>query len=260
VGHAITLTDPLRVKSINRNGAFFGYAVKGTPADCVKLAINELMKPPPDLVVSGINLGANVGINVIYSGTVSAATEGTILGVPAIAVSINTFRDPDFRPAARFARLLVRQVKEHGLPPYTSLNVNVPAISESKIRGVRVTRQGVTRFVEKFDRRIDPRENVYYWQCGSNPPLEEDGDTDGSALANDCISITPIQHDLTNYDFLESLRKAQRIPVLDFHLLISHREHRVCPERLGLSSSTGLAEAVRTRIASESCLTFCNNE
>lgn len=206
VGHAITLTDPLRVKSINRNGAFFGYAVKGTPADCVKLAINELMKPPPDLVVSGINLGANVGINVIYSGTVSAATEGTILGVPAIAVSINTFRDPDFRPAARFARLLVRQVKEHGLPPYTSLNVNVPAISESKIRGVRVTRQGVTRFVEKFDRRIDPRENVYYWQCGSNPPLEEDGDTDGSALANDYISITPIQHDLTNYDFLESLR------------------------------------------------------
>jgi 5'-nucleotidase len=206
VGHAITLTDPLRVKSINRNGAFFGYAVKGTPADCVKLAINELMNPPPDLVVSGINLGANVGINVIYSGTVSAATEGTILGVPAIAVSINTFRDPDFGPAARFARLLVRQVKEHGLPPHTSLNVNVPAISESKIRGVRVTRQGVTRFVEKFDRRIDPRENVYYWQCGSTPPLEEDGDTDASALADDCISITPIHHDLTNYDFLESLR------------------------------------------------------
>jgi 5'-nucleotidase len=206
VGHAITLTDPLRVKSIDRNGTFFGYAVKGTPADCVKLAVNELMKPPPDLVVSGINLGANVGINVIYSGTVSAATEGTILGVPAIAVSINTFRDPDFQPAARFARLLVRQVKEHGLPPYTSLNVNVPAISESKIRGVLVTRQGVTRFVEKFDRRMDPRENVYYWQCGSNPPLEEDGDTDASALAKDCISITPIQHDLTNYDFLESLR------------------------------------------------------
>ena len=206
VGHAITLTDPLRVKSIDRNGTFFGYAVKGTPADCVKLAINELMKTPPDLVVSGINLGANVGINVIYSGTVSAATEGTILGVPAIAFSINTFRDPDFHPAARFARLLVRQVKEHGLPPYTSLNVNVPAISENKIRGVLITRQGVTRFVEKFDRRMDPRENVYYWQCGSTPPLEEDGDTDASALAKDCISITPIQHDLTNYDFLESLR------------------------------------------------------
>jgi 5'-nucleotidase len=206
VGHAITLTDPLRVKSIDRNGTFFGYAVKGTPADCVKLAINELMKQSPDLVVSGINLGANVGINVIYSGTVSAATEGTILGVPAIAVSINTFRDPDFHPAARFVSVLVRQVREHGLPPYTSLNVNVPAISEDKIRGVLVTRQGVTRFVEKFDRRMDPRENVYYWQCGSNPPLEEDGDTDASALAQDCISITPIQHDLTNYDFLESLR------------------------------------------------------
>jgi 5'-nucleotidase len=206
VGHAITLTDPLRVKSVDRNGAFFGYAVKGTPADCVKLAINELMELAPDLVVSGINLGANVGINVIYSGTVSAATEGTILGVPAIAFSINSFRDPDFEPAARFARLLVRQVGEHGLPPHTSLNVNVPAIPESKIKGVRVTRQGITRFVEKFDRRVDPRENVYYWQCGSTPPLDEDGNTDASALANDCISITPIQHDLTNYDFLESLR------------------------------------------------------
>jgi 5'-nucleotidase len=206
VGHAITLTDPLRVKSVDRNGAFFGYAVKGTPADCVKLAINELMELAPDLVVSGINLGANVGINVIYSGTVSAATEGTILGVPAIAFSINSFRDPDFEPAARFARLLVRQVGEHGLPPHTSLNVNVPAIPESKIKGVRVTRQGITRFVEKFDRRVDPRENVYYWQCGTTPPLDEDGNTDASALANDCISITPIQHDLTNYDFLESLR------------------------------------------------------
>jgi 5'-nucleotidase len=206
VGHAITLTDPLRVKAVDRNGAFFGYAVKGTPADCVKLAINELVELAPDLVVSGINLGANVGINVIYSGTVSAATEGTILGVPAIAFSINSFRDPDFEPAARFARLLVQQVGEHGLPPHTSLNVNVPAIPESKIKGVRVTRQGITRFVEKFDRRVDPRENVYYWQCGSTPPLDEDGNTDASALANDCISITPIQHDLTNYDFLESLR------------------------------------------------------
>jgi 5'-nucleotidase len=206
VGHAITLADPLRVKPINRNGVFFGYAVKGTPADCVKLAINELMERPPGLVVSGINLGANVGINVIYSGTVSAATEGTILGVPAIAVSINTFRDPDFEPAARFVRLLTRQVEKYGLPPHTSLNVNVPAVPENRIRGVRVTRQGITRFVEKFDRRVDPRDNVYYWQCGSTPELEEDGDTDASALAGDYISITPIHHDLTNYDFLESLR------------------------------------------------------
>ncbi len=206
VGHAITLTDPLRVKPINRNGVFFGYAVKGTPADCVKLAVNELMQPPPDLVVSGINLGANVGINVIYSGTVSAATEGTILGVPAIAVSINTFRNADFKPAARFVRLLTLQVERHGLPPHTSLNVNVPAIPEKEIRGVRVARQGITRFVEKFDRRVDPRDNVYYWQCGSTPPLAEDGDTDASALARDFIAITPIHHDLTNYDFLAPLR------------------------------------------------------
>lgn len=206
VGHAITLTDPLRVMPIDRNGAFFGYAVKGTPADCVKLAINELMEHPPDLVVSGINLGANVGINVIYSGTVSAATEGTILGVPAIAVSINTFGNTDFKPAARFVSLLARKVYKFGLPPHTSLNVNVPAVPEEEIRGVRVTRQGITRFVEKFDRRVDPRAKVYYWQCGSTPPHEEDGDTDASALADNYIAITPIHHDLTNYDFLESLR------------------------------------------------------
>jgi 5'-nucleotidase len=206
VGHAITLTDPLLVKPVNRNGIFFGHAVKGTPADCVKLAINELVEQKPALVVSGINLGANVGINVIYSGTVSAATEGAILGVPSIAISINTFRNPDFEPAARFARLLARQVEKYGLPPHTSLNVNVPAIPENEIKGVRVTRQGVTRFVENFDRRVDPRENVYYWQCGSTPSLEEDEDTDACALARDYISITPIHHDLTNYDFLRSLR------------------------------------------------------
>ncbi|MBW1980613.1 MAG: 5'/3'-nucleotidase SurE [Deltaproteobacteria bacterium] len=206
VGHAITLMDPLRLKPIQRNGAFFGYGVNGTPADCVKLAINELLEKPPNLVVSGINLGANVGINVIYSGTVSAATEGAILGVPAIAVSINSFKSPDFTPAARFIKKLVRQVSQHGLPPCTLLNVNVPAVPAEKIRGVRITRQGVSRFVEKFDRRVDPRKNVYYWQCGSTPPFSEDGDTDASALASDCISITPLHFDLTNYGFLETLR------------------------------------------------------
>lgn len=206
VGHAITLMDPLRVKPVNRNGTFFGYAVNGTPADCVKLAIKELMEERPDLVVSGINLGANVGINVIYSGTVSAATEGTILGIPAIAFSINSIRSPDFEPAAMFGRLLVRDVGAKGLPPRTLLNVNVPALRANELKGVRVTRQGVTRFVERFDRRVDPRDSVYYWQCGSTPLLEEDGDTDGSALAGGYISITPIHYDLTNYAFLDTLR------------------------------------------------------
>jgi 5'-nucleotidase len=205
VGHAITLTDPLRVKAIKRNGLFFGYGVNGTPADCVKLAVEELLEEPPDMVVSGINLGANVGINVIYSGTVSAATEGAILGVPGIAVSVNAFKDPDFTPAARFILQLVRQVGQRGLPPHISLNVNVPALPAAEIKGVKVTRQGVTRFVEKFERRLDPRENVYYWQCGSTPPFEEDGDTDASALARGYITITPIHHDLTSHEFLHML-------------------------------------------------------
>jgi 5'-nucleotidase len=206
VGHAITLMDPLRVKPVNRNGAFFGYAVNGTPADCVKLAIKELMEAPAELVVSGINLGANVGINVIYSGTVSAATEGTILGIPAIAVSVNSIRTPDFDPVSLFVRALVGEVATKGLPPRTLLNVNVPALPAAEIKGVRITRQGVTRFVERFDRRVDPRDAVYYWQCGSTPLFEEDGDTDGCALAEGYISITPIHYDLTNYAFLDALR------------------------------------------------------
>jgi len=188
VGHAITLINPLRLKKINRNGEFFGYAINGTPADCVKLAIKELVKEPLDLVVSGINLGANVGINVIYSGTVSAATEGTMMGVPSIAVSIDTFKDPDFRPAAKVARQIARMVIEKGLPDNTSLNVNVPAH-------------------EKFDRRLDPRNNVYYWLCGATWDRNTDMGTDAGALARKYVSITPITHDLTNYKAMDVLKR-----------------------------------------------------
>ncbi len=207
VGHAITLMNPLRLKEVKRNGEFFGYAINGTPADCVKLAIQELVKPLPDLLVSGINLGANVGINVIYSGTVSAATEGTMLGIPSIAVSIDTFHDPDFWPAAKVARIIAKHVIERGLPENTCLNVNVPAVPYDKIKGFAVTKQGTSRFHEKFDKRLDPRNNVYYWLCVAKWDRNTDLGTDAGALARNYVSVTPITHDLTNYKAMQDLKE-----------------------------------------------------
>ena len=164
VGHAITMHRPLRVREVSKEGKFFGYAVDGTPADCVKLAIRHLMKKKPDLVISGINHGSNTAISVIYSGTVSAATEGTILGIPSFAVSLTTFEpNADFTYAAKFACRLALNVIEHGLPNGTLLNVNVPPVPENEIRGVVVTRQGKSMWNDEFESRRDPGNKQYFW-------------------------------------------------------------------------------------------------
>lgn len=209
VGHAITLVNPLRVREVRLNRHFLGLAVSGTPADCVKIAVNEILDAPPDIVISGINLGANVGINVLYSGTVSAATEGAILGIPSVAVSLNTFKDPEFSFAAHFTRRLVRQVLSLRLSPATLLNVNIPAVPPAEIQGVALTRQGVSRFVERFDKRIDPRDNVYYWQAGETHFLKEEKDVDSWALTQNLISITPLHFDLTNHAALDRIRQTK---------------------------------------------------
>ena len=206
VGHAITMHYPLRVKKFKKDGRFFGYAVEGTPADCVKLAIRSLMEEPPDLVVSGVNHGANTAVNIIYSGTVSAATEGTLLDVPSIAVSLTTYEPADFRPAARFAKRLALHVLRNGLPPGTLLNVNVPAVSTSKIRGVKITSQGKSRWDDTFDIRLDPNNMTYYWLTGKLDVLDSSDDTDVIAVRRNYISVTPIQYDLTDYRFLKSMR------------------------------------------------------
>jgi 5'-nucleotidase len=208
VGHAITISRPLMVRPARKNGQFMGWAVAGTPADCVKIGLRELSDKPVDLVVSGINLGANVGINVLYSGTVSAATEGAILGVPSIAVSLGTHsREADFGFAARFARKAAQFMLHHNPNRHIPLNVNVPAIPEKDIKGVVVTRQGQARLMEQFEKRIDPRENVYYWLAGETQVEEtEDAGTDFVALRSGMISITPIYYDMTRYDALEGLR------------------------------------------------------
>ncbi len=207
IGHAITMLEPLRVNSIKRNGRFFGYALKGTPADCVKIAVSELMDQRPEIVVSGINLGANIGVDVIYSGTVSAATEAAVLGIPSIAVSIDSFAPATFSGATQFISKLVQLFGKDHLLPGGCLNVNVPNLPEEKIRGVRFTRQGTQRYLEKYDRRIDPRNHVYYWLANESVSRDDDPDSDSSALAAGYISVTPIQHDLTNYPALEILKK-----------------------------------------------------
>lgn len=203
VGHAITMNFPLRAKEFKKNGVFFGYAVEGTPADSVKLAVKALLREKPDLLVSGVNHGANTAISIIYSGTVSAATEGTILGIPSIAISLTTYGPPDFRYAAKFARRLALVVAKKGLPEGTLLNVNVPPVPEKEIRGVVVTRQGKAIWNDAFEIRRDPANKEYYWLTGALEDSDEGIDFDQSAVRNNYISVTPIHYDLTDYALIE---------------------------------------------------------
>jgi 5'-nucleotidase len=211
VGHAISLSTPLRVKKVSLAGDGWGWAVSGTPADCVKIALAELLDGTPDLVVSGINLGPNVGINVLYSGTVSAATEAAILGVKqAVAVSLDAYKDADFPTAARLTGKLLARLQEQPLAEPLCLNVNLPNLPESAIKGLRLTRQDTAPLVERFDCRVDPRERVYYWLAGINDRKDLAPDTDYAALEAGYISITPLHHDLTHYPSLEGLRGLER--------------------------------------------------
>jgi 5'-nucleotidase len=199
VGHAITLADPIRVRRVRRNGSFFGHAVSGTPADCVKIAVLELLDSPPDLVVSGVNAGPNVGINVLYSGTVSAATEAAIMGLPALAFSLDAYVEPDFEPAAQVAAALVAALEPiipDDWPEGVCLNVNVPNLPLDDIAGLMLTRQATTRFRERFDKRVDPHGRVYYWQCGQEPAAVPRG-TDLWALGRNMVSVTPLSPDLS---------------------------------------------------------------
>jgi 5'-nucleotidase len=207
VGHAITTHLPLRVNPYYMNGEFFGYAVTGTPADCVKLAVTTHMKEKPDLIVSGINHGSNAAINVIYSGTVSAATEGTILGIPSIAFSLTTYVDFDFTYSKKVAKIIARAVLNNGLPPGVLLNVNIPPVTEDKIKGIKVTKQGKSRWNDYFERRVDPQQREYYWLTGTMNSFEDDEASDIRAIQENYVSVTPIQFDLTAYDFLEKLKQ-----------------------------------------------------
>lgn len=207
VGHAITLFRPLMVRRATKTGNFLGYAVCGTPADCVKIGVKELSDQPVDLVVSGINRGGNAGINVLYSGTVSAATEAAIMGIPSMAISLNTHKEADFSFAAQFARQMARLILANREQlTGSAINVNIPCLPPEEIKGVAVVRQSSKNIIEFFEKRMDPRENIYYWFTGNPQADNEPPDTDVGALSSGYITITPIHFDLTRYDLLDSIR------------------------------------------------------
>ena len=205
VGHAITVSDPLRVTAFQINSRMEGQAVNGTPADCVKLGHDKLMREKPSLVLSGINHGSNAGINIIYSGTVSAATEATILGYPAIAVSCTEFSESaDLSGSMEAARRAVRYVLEYGLPSGVTLNVNAPG---GPLKGLRWAKQANSRYVEEFEGRIDPHNKPYFWITGRLEILDKGVDLDLNLLKDGFGTITPIQYDLTAHVFYDKQDK-----------------------------------------------------
>lgn len=211
-GHAITLADPIKCTPVEKEGKLFGYGIGGTPADCIKLAICAMLKDSlPDIILSGINLGSNTGISVIYSGTVSAATEGVVLGIPGVAFSLCTYTDPQWDMAARIAREISEKVIADPLPPGVLLNVNMPNLPYEQLKGIKVTRMGRSRFIEKFHKRLDPRGRTYYWLDGALEVHDEGDDIDIHAVRDGYVSITPIHLDLTAYDHLDSFQTLEKM-------------------------------------------------
>lgn len=205
--HAITLHKPVYVHQVKMEDCTVPtWSVSGTPADCTKLGALALLDRPPDLVISGINRGPNLGTDVFYSGTVSAAIEGAILGIPSMAVSLATFEDADYSFAARVTAALVRQVRAHGLPPGTLLNVNVPALEEGEVPGVAITRLGLRYYTDVFYPRQDPRGRTYYWLAGDVRRGEADPDTDIGALERNLISVTPLHLRITDFKLMAELK------------------------------------------------------
>lgn len=233
-GHGLTLHKPIRAELVETifDPAIKAWACSGTPSDCVKLALGALLEQPPDMVLAGINHGSNLGTDVLYSGTVSAAMEGAIEGIPSIAFSLTSFAAQDFQPAANFAKTLVQQFGKNPLTEAVLLNVNVPAVPQEAIAGVMMTRQGLRRYVDQFEQRIDPRGKTYYWLAGElvqdvpQPSVEllvtaaqgsrtldsawlNSLPTDVQAIRSNHITITPLQFNLTCASGLAHLRDWQ---------------------------------------------------
>lgn len=207
-GHSITMQVPLRSTKVYKNGDFYGYAVDGTPADCVKMGIRNIMKDPPDIVVSGINHGSNTAINIIYSGTVSAAREAAIMDVPSIAISVTNHAASNFDTAANIAKLLVPLAlkKENDLPKGTLLNVNVPDVPIEQLKGILLTKQGKSKWNDIYEERKDPYGRFYYWLTGDLVEADTELDTDQFAIKSNYVSVTPIHFDLTDYVTYEKMK------------------------------------------------------
>ncbi len=209
MGHAITINSTIRINKTNHHNVLIEYSCSGTPVDCVKMAVNKILPRKADLVLSGINHGSNSSINVIYSGTMSAAIEGALESTPAIGFSLCDYSiDADFAQAKKEIEKIISESLKHKLPEGVCLNVNIPKLKSDELKGIKVCRQAKANWVEEFEERHDPYGRAYYWLTGKFVNFEpESTDTDEWALANGYISVVPTQCDLTAYNNMEHLKK-----------------------------------------------------
>ncbi|MCC7232706.1 MAG: 5'/3'-nucleotidase SurE [Bacteroidia bacterium] len=208
MGHAITVHNPLRLDPVDVHGDHMWYQCSGTPVDCVKIAIDKILRRKPDLCVSGINHGSNSSINVIYSGTMSAAMEGAIEGIPSVGFSLlNYSLEANFTASKTIAHKITSNILRHGLPQGTLLNVNIPDLSLMDIRGIKICRQAMAKWVEEFDERLDPNKRKYYWLTGKFINQDKGEDTDEWALANGFVSVVPVQFDFTAHHAIPFLNE-----------------------------------------------------
>ncbi|MEO8086166.1 MAG: 5'/3'-nucleotidase SurE [Bacteroidota bacterium] len=213
MGHAITINNLLRLDKVRVHDNQQWYQCSGTPVDCVKIAIDKILPRTPDLCVSGINHGSNSSINVIYSGTMSAAMEGAIEGIPSIGFSLSNFSlDADFSGAKKYAQKIAKNVLEFGIPEGALLNVNIPKLPANEIKGVKICRQAMAKWEEEFDERLDPNKRKYYWLTGKFINYDNGEDTDEWALKNGYVSVVPVKFDFTAHHAIPFLNK------LDYHV------------------------------------------
>ena len=223
-GHGLTLHQPIRAEIVSSvfRPEVVAWSCSGTPADCVKFALSAVLDTPPEFIISGINHGSNLGTDILYSGTVSAAMEGIIEGIPSIAISLASFTFQDFQPAAQFACFLIEHLIQQPLPEATLFNVNVPPVERKEIAGVVWTRQGLRRYIETFEKRTDPRGKSYYWLAGEVVEEIEQPEhmhlpphipTDVQAIRENYITITPLQYNLTDVRSINYLQQDHFKPI-----------------------------------------------
>ena len=212
-GHSLTLHTPLRVEEVDpKYGAKRCWITTGTPGDCVKLAINAILSEDekPDIVISGINHGPNLGADILYSGTVSCAMEGAMMGYPSIATSLASLRNEfeDFKFASEFIAQFINRISKYNIPPKTILNINIPGLEKEDIAGIAITELGNRIFTDDYEKRVDPRGKVYYWMAGELINEPENASTDIAAIRNNKISITPVTYEMTRKNIIQELEKS----------------------------------------------------
>ncbi len=204
VGHAVTLSSPLRIKKVNDRD-FHGYGISGTPVDCVKIALGTVLSFRPELLISGINCGANVGVDVLYSGTVAAATEAALANIPALAVSIDDFHPSSLEEQAEFVTNYIQDLNWRSLPPKRVLNLNFPSCKIQDSKGLKVCPQTQAVYEDWYEQRTDPRGNSYYWLCGEILSQNLEPDTDRTLLTQGYITLTPLTFEFTDWELLKKL-------------------------------------------------------